>query len=132
MTNQFGQLDLRVKSQNDTPILHYLISSLDIIILLHAHSHGITTTLFTFISIGSPTSHIPHNLVYKWRISVDFGERSNFISQVVKRNWYVHDWCSHEWKYIFLLTTSEIKFDLPPKSTNILFILCFYKELNIK
>jgi len=30
--------------------------------------------------------------------------------------------------YIFLSSTSEIKFDLPLKSTNILFILCFYKE----
>jgi len=30
------------------------------------------------------------------------------------------------------LTTSEIKFDLQPKSTNILFILCFYKKINIK
>ena len=28
---------------------------------------------------------------------------------------------------LFLLTTSEIKFDLPSKSTNILFILCFLK-----
>jgi len=23
---------------------------------------------------------------------VDFGGRSNFISQVVKRNWYFHEW----------------------------------------
>jgi len=44
---------------------------------------------------------------------VDFGGRSNFISLVVKRNIYQ-----------FLLTTCEIKFDLPPKSTHIhLFIL---------
>jgi len=40
----------------------------------------------------------------------------------------------HEWsKEIdsFLLTTSETKFDLPPKSTNILFILYYFKELDI-
>ena len=43
-----------------------------------------------------------------------------------------HEWRSHEWKYIFRFTTSEIKFDLSPKTTNILFVLHFYKELNIK
>jgi len=35
---------------------------------------------------------------------------------------------SHEWKYIFLLTEIEITFDVPPKSTNIIF---FYAFLNL-
>jgi len=30
-------------------------------------------------------------------IFVDFGGRSNFISHVVKRNWYFHEWLYFFW-----------------------------------
>ena len=43
-----------------------------------------------------------------------------------------HEW-SKELKYLFILTTSEIKFDLPPKSTKFFIFYVFKnKELKIK
>jgi len=60
------------------------------------------------------------------RILVDFGARSNFISLVVNSNIYFHSWLRHSQNINFFLTTREIKFDLPPKSTNILNIIYDY------
>ena len=42
------------------------------------------------------------------------------------RKWYFHEWRSHEGKYRFSMTTSEMKYDITPESTNFLFILCTY------